>query len=201
MRCSTNKVCEQCGKPFEAKRKYIRFCSNSCSAQWRAKNFPPSATCFKAGESSWNTGTSNSGMKDKSHSMETKDKMRESHLGELSASWKGGLTGINNRIRRSQKYSDWRKAVFERDDYRCRHCGDRSEAGNRVRLEADHIKPFATYTELRFDISNGRTLCAPCHRRTPTWGASTGKQATHAATGATFAEVEVDSRLAVAEAV
>ena len=33
------------------------------------------------------------------------------------------------------------------------------------------------------------------------WQEFTGKQATHAATGATFAEVEADSALAVAEAV
>lgn len=186
MRCLASKPCEQCGNTFEAKRKYIRFCSNSCSAQWRKKNFPPSATCFKAGESSWNTGTKNSGMKGKFHSRETKDKMRESQLGELSASWKGGLTEINYRIRRSEQYADWRKAVFERDDYRCVHCGDRSDAGHRVRLEADHIKPFALFTELRFEVSNGRTLCAPCHRKTDTWGVTTGKKATHADTGLEF---------------
>ena len=200
MRCLISKPCEQCGNTFEAKRKYIRFCSNSCSAQWRVKTFPPSATCFKAGESSWNTGTSNSGMNGKSHSRETKDKMRESQIGELSASWKGGLTEINYRIRRSQQYADWRKSVFEAGKYTCQHCGAKSVAGKRVRLEADHIKPFAAFPELRFEVSNGRTLCAPCHRKTDTWGVTTGKQATHAATGATFAEVEADSTLAIAEA-
>jgi hypothetical protein len=182
----TSKSCEQCEKAFEAKRKCLRFCSRSCSAQWCVKNFPPSVTRFKAGEPSWNKGTNNSGMKDKFHSRETKDKMRESHLGELSASWKGGLTEINYRIRRSEQYADWRKAVFKRDDYRCGHCGDRSESGNRVRLEADHIKPFAMFPELRFDISNGMTLCAPCHRRTPTWGVSTTKQATLESNGKPF---------------
>jgi hypothetical protein len=40
-------------------------------------------------------------------------------------------------------------------------CGKTKE-----KLEADHIKPFALFPELRFDISNGRTLCLPCHKLT-----------------------------------
>jgi 5-methylcytosine-specific restriction endonuclease McrA len=39
------------------------------------------------------------------------------------------------------------------------------------RLEADHIKPFCRFPELRLVVSNGRTLCKDCHRKTPTWGA------------------------------
>lgn len=79
--------------------------------------------------------------------------------GELSGNWKGGITPLNQQIRGSLEYKFWRKAVFERDDYTCIWCGKRGG-----RLEADHIKPFALYPELRFAIDNGRTLCFECHR-------------------------------------
>lgn len=80
--------------------------------------------------------------------------------------WKGGVTPINERIRKSSKYVQWRKDVFARDNYTCQMCGKR---GNGT-LNADHIKPFALFPELRFELSNGRTLCLACHRLTPTYG-------------------------------
>lgn len=39
------------------------------------------------------------------------------------------------------------------------------------RLDVDHIKPFALYPELRFEVTNGRVLCFKCHLLTETFGA------------------------------
>lgn len=79
--------------------------------------------------------------------------------------WKGGVTPIHKKIRKSSKYVNWRKQVYERDDYTCQLCGVRGGE-----LQADHIKPFSLFPDLRFELSNGRTLCKPCHRKTPTYG-------------------------------
>ncbi len=79
--------------------------------------------------------------------------------------WRGGVAEINDKIKHSREYKIWRMAVFERDNWTCIFCGERVS-----RLNADHIKPFAFFPELRFAIDNGRTLCKKCHRKTDTFG-------------------------------
>ena len=91
--------------------------------------------------------------------------------GENHHNWKGGVTPINAKIRKSLEYKLWRESVFERDHYTCVWCGDKQRKGHSVILNADHIKPFAFFPELRFAIDNGRTLCVPCHKTTDTYGA------------------------------
>lgn len=57
------------------------------------------------------------------------------------------------------RYTDWRSAVFKRDDYTCEHCKTRGGV-----LHAHHIKPWATNPDYRYDVANGLTLCEQCHR-------------------------------------
>lgn len=90
--------------------------------------------------------------------------------GEKSHRWKGGKTKERKIIMSRFEYKLWRRAVFERDGYTCVFCGRKRKKGDRVVLNADHIKPFCDYPELRLAIDNGRTLCEECHRATPTWG-------------------------------
>ena len=58
----------------------------------------------------------------------------------------------------------WRDAVLERDGHKCVACGSVNE------LEADHIKPKSLYPDLKYEVSNGRALCWPCHSKTETYG-------------------------------
>lgn len=62
-------------------------------------------------------------------------------------------------IRRSGEYNNWRRLVFERDEYTCQSCGQHGGI-----LNAHHIKPFSKFPDLRLDINNGITLCKDCHR-------------------------------------
>lgn len=93
-------------------------------------------------------------------------------------------TSLYKQIRNCSQYKAWRKAVYDNDNYTCVLCGS-SKGGN---LNADHIIPFAVLlktfnittdnaheamTNARhplWDMSNGRTLCVSCHRKTPTYG-------------------------------
>lgn len=79
-------------------------------------------------------------------------------VGQLAGNWRGGITKENHLLRSRQETKCWRVAVFIRDDYTCRGCGVRGGW-----LEADHVKSWAEYPALRWDVSNGRTLCRPCH--------------------------------------
>lgn len=102
----------------------------------------------------------------KHHSEESKLKMSIAKLGITP--WNKGLgtkTSTQKKIRSSKEYKLWRNAVFERDNYTCIWCGQRGG-----KLNADHIKPFCLFPELRLAIDNGRTLCEDCHKTTETYG-------------------------------
>lgn len=108
-------------------------------------------------------------------SKEEREKKYKSRRGLNHPCWKGGVTPINEKIRRSPEYKLWRDSVFKRDGFTCIWCGKKNGNGKTVILNADHIKPFSLYPELRFAIDNGRTLCRECHMKTDTFGTKLNK--------------------------
>lgn len=108
------------------------------------------------------------------HSEATRKKMSDANKKRIAEGrhnfWKGGIAPISQVIRRSIEYKLWRKAIFERDKYTCKFCGAKNGTGKTITLQADHIKPFSLFPELRFALDNGRTLCRDCHKKTDTYG-------------------------------
>lgn len=84
----------------------------------------------------------------------------EKMLPEEQPTWRGGITKETQRGRGCKKYKMWRHMVFERDCFTCIWCGSKE------RIEADHIRRWATHPELRYNVDNGRTLCLNCHNKT-----------------------------------
>ena len=81
--------------------------------------------------------------------------------GDKNPNWRGGVSRGRSAEMQTAAYKNWRKSVFERDVYTCQFCGQKG--GD---LHADHIKPWAFFPELRYDVKNGRTLCVSCHKTT-----------------------------------
>lgn len=128
----------------------------------------------RRGTPAWNKGLKGKAYKDhfknglggtfkNGHKPWHKGKKVPSRSGPNSHLWKGGITSENKRQRDSLESKQWRISVFERDNYTCVWCGATQN------LNADHIKPWAFFPELRFDVNNGRTLCEPCHEETSTF--------------------------------
>jgi len=117
--------------------------------------------------------------KGKYHSAEHKEKNRLSHLGKkhngmtkIKMSISHGGTGVSQVTSKRYyhihdwKYKLWRSKVFERDNWTCQVCNKKSEKGIKIYLEPHHIKGWAKYPGLRYDINNGVTLCYKCHKLT-----------------------------------
>ena len=86
-------------------------------------------------------------------------------VGTKSPSWRGGIKKDSDR-RKSIEGMRWKWSVFKRDNYTCQQCGQ-----YRGKIEAHHLKPYCNYIDLRYELSNGLTLCHDCHKKTENYGA------------------------------
>lgn len=102
--------------------------------------------------------------------------VRERMRGKNSMFWKGGVSSIIRVLRERTEYKEWRKAVYERDNYTCQLCG---KVGGR--LNVDHILPLSIiikvsdWKHMIYDTDNGRVVCVPCHKKTWSYGKGTSE--------------------------
>jgi 5-methylcytosine-specific restriction endonuclease McrA len=178
------KSCEICKKqiPFRYSLKVraygniasikTRFCSNECKSYWRCYLENPAKT-----ESGRNKISTYAKSRSNFHlwTKEAIEKRIKTISGKNHWNWQGGITTENKRRRNLAEYRDWRIAVFERDHYTCQICKSINGNGKTIYLQADHIKPWCNFPELRLDINNGRTLCIECHKKTDTYGTKAKK--------------------------
>lgn len=144
------KICPTCDKHFYVKPSLDRviYCSRHCA---------------RVGKESPMTG--------KKHSAESKKKMSDTRFslgikGHKMYNWKGGIDVYPPyKHYRNREYIEWRGKVFSRDNFRCQDCGARSGVGSVVFLHPHHIKSYTYFKELRYETSNGITLCVSCHKK------------------------------------
>lgn len=166
------KLCVQCNRPvLVTKHKTQKYCSRKCWSEAIASpgEMRDCEVCgveFKARvnqvRNGWGKYCTRACYFLVPKSPETIEKMR--HVGENHPNWKGGIMK-GRKDRNLSIYKEWRLAVFGRDRYTCMACGDRNGRGHTVVLEADHIKSWTDYPDLRYEVDNGRTLCRPCHQK------------------------------------
>ena len=175
-----SKKCSHCDKVFYKKANFgktkwenKKYCSKNCSqkAQIGITKLQHTEE-FKKKVSQRHKG--------KINSIETRKKMSISKKGINNPNWRGGKSTEYQLQRASMESKLWRTAVFERDNYTCIWCfkkgGWNKEEKRQIVLNADHIKSFLWYPELRFAIDNGRTLCEDCHLTTDTYGSRSLKR-------------------------
>jgi len=93
---------------------------------------------------------------------------------ENNPNWKGIEHKEVYLLRTNDRYKEWRRSVFERDNYICQECGKKSNGD----IEAHHLIKFShLYREYKlsnnieqlYNIDNGQTLCKKCHKKTDTY--------------------------------
>lgn len=145
--------CETCGKIFKSNQKdnANRFCCRKCYNKWhniknKERTCPTCGKIFSAKSS-----------EDKYCSVACHLYiLHQTIKGENHPNWKGGVSKENDR-RDNNDYKNWRQQVYQRDNYKCIKCGGKEK------INAHHLYSWKYYPDLRYEVSNGITLCEKCH--------------------------------------
>lgn len=160
-------TCKTCGAQYntgpDAGKRNRYFCSMKCAADYKrgkplSKEHRDALSAVKIGKPIMHLHTPEIIAK---ISASLTGKPQPWMRGALHPNYKNGGVDYYERIQAMGRveYKDWRRSVFARDNYTCQKCKTPSK-----RIQAHHIKIWANYPELRYDVENGITLCLKCHR-------------------------------------
>lgn len=136
--------CNYCGKEFRIENNLLNHGKNHyCSKTCRHEKGTAQLVCLQCGK---NFERRKSNVKEKTYCS------KNCYLKAIKAKPKK-----NPRDRWKSK--EWRKAVFQAGDNKCRICGSIEK------LHAHHIIPYMCDNSLRYEPSNGIILCSKCHKK------------------------------------
>lgn len=143
-----SKTCIICNNSYKVqlnRAETSKYCSKRC---WSVRNPPLHKTCPTCGNTF------------KTYKSQNFESCSQScaRRGKRSNAYKDGRSLFRQRARLAPMLKGWRTLVMKRDNFTCQKCGYQGHE-----LHAHHIKEFAIYPELRFEVSNGLTLCVDCH--------------------------------------
>lgn len=172
-------ICKQCAKvesvtPHRAKS--YSFCSYACGSRWRSVHWTQENNPIWAG-----------GLREKDcqhcGGLMIKPRRRAISLFEnqkfcckpcadaggirYSGSENGNWNGNPRRRHRGGQHAKWAQEVITRDHATCQTCGVQG-----VELHAHHVVPYKEAPQLRWELSNGLTVCHRCH-----WNIHSGRTA------------------------
>lgn len=163
-------LCKECGSVFiviPARASTAKFCSMTCKSVWQSKhrsveNHPRwqggerSKVCEYCGKPyTIADGRALSVFKkQKFCSKPCADKGGLRYFGPDNNKW----TGNPRKRHRPSRHAAWARAVISRDSATCRRCGCSG-----VEMHAHHIVSYKDDAALRWDVTNGETLCFSCH--------------------------------------
>ena len=169
--------CDYCNKKYDIKKsQYNRsehhFCSKECMGKWQSENLnkenSPLFTSIKhncdyCGKEFYIPKREYEKKTNHFCSKECMGEWRKGRFcGENSSRWNPNITNEERELgRHISGIDEWRKSVYERDNYTCQCCGD-DKGGN---LNAHHLNGYNWDKEHRTDVDNGITLCEECHKK------------------------------------
>ena len=168
-------LCDYCKKPIKINKCRIErsnhhFCDNDCYNKWKSENLKDENN-YRYNKEEVLCDYCKKPIKLNKYRIENCNLhfcsyecygkwQSENRKGKNSPNWNPNLTNKERIVgRKYEEYYDFRKQVFERDNYTCQITGKRGG-----KLQAHHLNCYSDYKEERTDINNGITLSKEIHR-------------------------------------